>query len=142
MSQVRSASIFVYHQSAELLHLAVLVGNQTFNLAVDTGSSITWVGAGTKYVPSSSSTRTNFSVNVHYGSASSFKGQEYNDTVRLPIMCCAFCRPNHADIGCTWLLDCNQTIHWCRKLPQRFQRGRRVRMNLPGGLYSALLPRY
>ena len=90
MLQVRSASISVYHPSAEPRHLAVLVGDQTFNLIVDTGSSNTWVGAGTKYVPSSSSTRSGRSVSSRDYYFGSFKGQEYTDKVRLPIMCCAF----------------------------------------------------
>ncbi|KAI8065613.1 aspartic proteinase [Gongronella butleri] len=61
---------------------AVKVGSQTFNLIVDTGSSNTWVGAGTKYVKSSTGTNTGKSVSVSYGSGS-FSGTEYTDTVSL-----------------------------------------------------------
>lgn len=47
-----------------------------------TGSSNTWVGAGTKYVPSSTAKSTGGSVSVTYGSGS-FSGKEYTDTVSL-----------------------------------------------------------
>jgi hypothetical protein len=46
-----------------------------YTLLIDTGSSNTWVGAGTKYVPTSTSTDTNNTVNVSYGSGS-FSGTE------------------------------------------------------------------
>ena len=138
---MRSASISVYHPSAEVFHLAVLVGNQTFNLIVDTGSSNTWVGAGTKYVPSPSSTRTNSSVGVSYGSGS-FKGQEYTDMVSLPRVFPLLRQPYNANVGYPRRPDCNKTIYWCRNVQHRFQWGRRVCTNLPEGLYFTLPPRY
>ncbi|KAI6015052.1 aspartic peptidase domain-containing protein [Pisolithus orientalis] len=52
------------------------------NLIVDTGSSNTWVGAGTSYVVTSTSVNTGEPVSVHHGS-SSFSGTEYTDTVTL-----------------------------------------------------------
>ncbi|OZJ01397.1 hypothetical protein BZG36_05764 [Bifiguratus adelaidae] len=57
---------------------------QDFTLIVDTGSSNTWVGAGTTYNPSASNTSKNTgdSVSVSYGSGS-FSGEEYIDTVTL-----------------------------------------------------------
>ncbi|KAF8315705.1 acid protease, partial [Clavulina sp. PMI_390] len=51
-------------------------------LIVDTGSSNTWVGAGTKYVKSSTGTSTGKSFDVTYGSGS-VKGTEYTDTVTI-----------------------------------------------------------
>jgi len=62
--------------------LPVEVGDQTFDLIVDTGSSNTWVGAGTKYKASSTSTKTKYKVEVEYGSGE-FSGTEYTDTVNL-----------------------------------------------------------
>ncbi|KZO95554.1 family A1 protease [Calocera viscosa TUFC12733] len=64
--------------------LQVQVGSseQTFNLIIDTGSSNTWVGAGTKYKASSSSKSTGDSVSVSYGSGE-FSGKEYIDEVNL-----------------------------------------------------------
>jgi len=53
-----------------------------FTLLIDTGSSNTWVGASTKYTPTSTSQDTGNSVNVSYGSGS-FSGTEYTDTVSL-----------------------------------------------------------
>ncbi|OZJ04775.1 hypothetical protein BZG36_01848 [Bifiguratus adelaidae] len=51
-------------------------------LIVDTGSSNTWVGAGTKYDPRALSTSKDAgdSVSISYGS---FSGEEYTDTVTL-----------------------------------------------------------
>ena len=122
MSQVRSVSISLYHPSVELLHPEVVVGNQTFSLIVDTGSSNTWVGARTKYVPSESSTPAGGSVGAGY-SFGSFTGQEYTDKARLvPIVCCAICQPYDANVGDPWRPDCDQTIHWCRTLYHRFRR--------------------
>ncbi|KAM3583976.1 hypothetical protein VKS41_003942 [Umbelopsis sp. WA50703] len=60
----------------------VTVGTQTFDLIVDTGSSNTWVGAGTKYKAGSTSKSTGDSVSVSYGSGS-FSGTEYTDSVSL-----------------------------------------------------------
>ncbi|KAF8895841.1 aspartic protease [Gymnopilus junonius] len=54
----------------------------TYDLIVDTGSSNTWVGAGTTYVKTSTSTKTSNSVSVSYGSGS-FSGTEYTDTVTI-----------------------------------------------------------
>ncbi|KAG1885555.1 aspartic peptidase domain-containing protein [Suillus subluteus] len=63
---------------------AVGVGSPptTYNLIVDTGSSNTWVGAGTAYVKTSTSVNTGQPVAVGYGSGS-FSGTEYTDTVTL-----------------------------------------------------------
>ncbi|KAK0233810.1 aspartic peptidase A1 [Armillaria fumosa] len=54
----------------------------TYDLIVDTGSSNTWVGAGTKYVQTSTSTQTSNRVSVSYGSGS-FSGREYTDQVTI-----------------------------------------------------------
>ncbi|KAJ3567340.1 hypothetical protein NP233_g6431 [Leucocoprinus birnbaumii] len=54
----------------------------TYELIVDTGSSNTWVGAGTSYKKTSTSTKTSNRVSVSYGSGS-FSGTEYTDTVTL-----------------------------------------------------------
>jgi len=54
----------------------------TYSLLIDTGSSNTWVGAGKKYVKTSTSVSTGKSVSVTYGSGS-FSGTEYTDTVSL-----------------------------------------------------------
>ncbi|EKM61625.1 uncharacterized protein PHACADRAFT_204793 [Phanerochaete carnosa HHB-10118-sp] len=63
---------------------AISVGNPatTYTLIVDTGSSNTWVGAGTKYVATSTSMNTGESVSVTYGSGS-FSGTEYTDQITL-----------------------------------------------------------
>ncbi|KAJ3856525.1 family A1 protease [Lentinula lateritia] len=53
-----------------------------YQLIVDTGSSNTWVGAGTKYVASSTSIDTGHLVSVSYGSGEFF-GTEYIDKVTL-----------------------------------------------------------
>ncbi|KAK0199029.1 aspartic peptidase A1 [Armillaria mellea] len=53
-----------------------------YDLIVDTGSSNTWVGAGTKYVQTSTSTQTSNRVSVSYGSGS-FSGREYTDQVTI-----------------------------------------------------------
>ncbi|OZJ01949.1 hypothetical protein BZG36_05126, partial [Bifiguratus adelaidae] len=54
---------------------------QTFQLIVDTGSSNTWFGANTAYIPTSTSKSTG-TVSVSYGSGS-FSGNEYTDTVNI-----------------------------------------------------------
>ncbi|KAF7368167.1 Aspartic protease [Mycena venus] len=59
-----------------------VVGSQTFNLIVDTGSSNTWVGATTKFVAGSTGKSTGDSVEVSYGSGS-FSGTEFTDTVSI-----------------------------------------------------------
>jgi hypothetical protein len=46
-----------------------------YTLLIDTGSSNTWVGAATKYKPTSTSKSTGNKVNVSYGSGS-FSGTE------------------------------------------------------------------
>jgi hypothetical protein len=58
----------------------IVVGSQTFQLIVDTGSSNTWVGANTKFVAGTTGKSTGKSVSVSYGSGS-FSGTEYTDTV-------------------------------------------------------------
>ncbi|KAG2114215.1 aspartic peptidase domain-containing protein [Suillus discolor] len=64
--------------------IAVGVGSPptTYNLVVDTGSSNTWVGAGTSYVVTKTSVNTGQPVSVSYGSGF-FDGTEYTDTVTL-----------------------------------------------------------
>ncbi|TDL28097.1 aspartic protease [Rickenella mellea] len=54
----------------------------TFSLLIDTGSSNTWVGAGTAYKQTSTSTKTKDSVSVTYGSGE-FSGTEFTDQVTL-----------------------------------------------------------
>jgi len=54
----------------------------TYTLLIDTGSSNTWVGANTKYVPTKTSKNTKKAVKVSYGSGS-FSGTEYTDQVTL-----------------------------------------------------------
>ncbi|KAF7373031.1 Acid protease [Mycena sanguinolenta] len=56
------------------------VGTQTFELLVDTGSSNTWVGAGTAYTPGSTATDTGDKFFVEYGSGE-VCGTEYIDNV-------------------------------------------------------------
>ncbi|KAK0455872.1 aspartic peptidase A1 [Armillaria borealis] len=53
-----------------------------YDLIIDTGSSNTWIGAGTKYVQTSTSTQTSNRVSVSYGSGS-FSGREYTDQVTI-----------------------------------------------------------
>ncbi|KAF7977774.1 hypothetical protein HWV62_2659 [Athelia sp. TMB] len=64
--------------------LSVGVGEPAtqYTLLIDTGSSNTWVGASTKYTPTSTSKSTGDKVTVSYGSGS-FSGTEYTDTVTL-----------------------------------------------------------
>ncbi|KAI0253244.1 aspartic protease [Lactifluus subvellereus] len=54
----------------------------SYTLLIDTGSSNTWVGAGTPYVKTSTSQQTPDSVSVSYGSGS-FSGTEFTDTVTI-----------------------------------------------------------
>ncbi|KAG6906125.1 hypothetical protein DXG01_015799 [Tephrocybe rancida] len=54
----------------------------TYNVIVDTGSSNTWIGAGTPYNVTGTSVKTSNNVSVTYGSGS-FRGTEYTDTVAL-----------------------------------------------------------
>ncbi|TRM66649.1 aspartic peptidase domain-containing protein [Schizophyllum amplum] len=54
----------------------------TYHLIVDTGSSNTWIGAGTKYVETTTSDDTGSGVSVSYGSGY-FSGEEYTDTVTI-----------------------------------------------------------
>jgi cathepsin E len=54
----------------------------TFDLLIDTGSSNTWVGAGTKFTATTTSTNTKQPVSVTYGSGS-FSGTEFTDTVTI-----------------------------------------------------------
>ncbi|KAG6840770.1 hypothetical protein C0991_004555 [Blastosporella zonata] len=60
------------------------VGNpaKTYQLIIDTGSSNTWVGAGTSYTVTGTSSKTSNRVSVTYGSGS-FSGTEYTDTVTI-----------------------------------------------------------
>ncbi|KAJ6472484.1 aspartic peptidase domain-containing protein [Mycena sanguinolenta] len=61
---------------------ATTIGTQTFDLIVDTGSSNTWVGSGTKYKAGSTSTNTGKSFSVSYGSGT-VSGTEYTDNLVL-----------------------------------------------------------
>ncbi|KAJ3776837.1 family A1 protease [Lentinula raphanica] len=65
-----------------LASVEVGASDTTYQLIVDTGSSNTWVGATTKYMPSSTSTDTGDRVSVTYGSGE-FSGTEYIDEVTL-----------------------------------------------------------
>ncbi|KAF7358802.1 Acid protease [Mycena sanguinolenta] len=60
---------------------ATKVGTQTFELLVDTGSSLTWVGAETRYTPGSTAVNTGKRFSVIYGDESTASGTEYTDTV-------------------------------------------------------------
>ncbi|KAG2137226.1 acid protease [Suillus cothurnatus] len=53
-----------------------------YTLLIDTGSSNTWIGANTQYIPTSTSVDTGNTVAVSYGSGS-FSGEEYTDRVTL-----------------------------------------------------------
>ncbi|KAF8155371.1 aspartic peptidase A1 [Mycena galopus ATCC 62051] len=63
---------------------SVGVGNPPteYTLIVDSGSSNTWVGAGQRYVETSTSKSTGQAVSVSYGSGS-FSGTEFTDQVTL-----------------------------------------------------------
>ncbi|KAJ7636405.1 putative cathepsin E [Roridomyces roridus] len=58
------------------------VGSQTFDLLVDTGSSNTWVGAHTKFVPGRTANSTGHAVKDSYGKGN-FSGIEYIDAVSV-----------------------------------------------------------
>ncbi|QRV81439.1 aspartyl protease [Ceratobasidium sp. AG-Ba] len=60
----------------------VTIGNQSFRLIADTGSSNTWIGASTPYMPGPASVKDGRFVSVTYGSGS-FSGSQYSDTVLL-----------------------------------------------------------
>ncbi|KAH7930919.1 acid protease [Leucogyrophana mollusca] len=79
----RTASIAVINEATSYI-AQVGVGSPatTYDLIVDTGSSNTWVGAGTAYKKTSTSEATGYDVSVTYGSGS-FSGKEYTDTVTL-----------------------------------------------------------
>ncbi|CAO3695755.1 unnamed protein product [Umbelopsis ramanniana] len=82
-SELAAASASVTAENVDFSYVtSVKVGTQTFSLIVDTGSSNTWVGAGTKYTPGSTAKNTGDTVSVSYGSGS-FSGKEYTDTVTL-----------------------------------------------------------
>ncbi|KAG2367204.1 hypothetical protein BDR07DRAFT_1479329 [Suillus spraguei] len=72
-----------------LFTVAVDVGipSTTYNLVVDTGSSITWVGGSTPYVKSDTGVKTSWPVEENYSSEDdtvvTFKGTIYRDTVTL-----------------------------------------------------------
>lgn len=55
---------------------------QRYDLVIDTGSFITFVGASREYVVTDSSKSTGKEVSVNYGSGS-FSGKEFTDTVTL-----------------------------------------------------------
>ncbi|KAL7922896.1 aspartic peptidase domain-containing protein [Trichoderma austrokoningii] len=58
----------------------VTIGDGTYSLIVDTGSSNLWCGAQSQCEPSSTGRSTRASVSVSYGSGS-FSGTEYTDNV-------------------------------------------------------------
>ncbi|KAL0951625.1 hypothetical protein HGRIS_008306 [Hohenbuehelia grisea] len=60
----------------------VTVGNNSYSLIIDTGSSNTWVGARKAYTVSNTTVKTNQTVSVSYGSGS-FSGTQYLDRVSL-----------------------------------------------------------
>ncbi|GAB5589713.1 hypothetical protein Unana1_04613 [Umbelopsis nana] len=65
-----------------IISLGVGQPETQYNLIVDTGSSNTWVGAGAKYVVTSTSKPTDHSFAITYGSGS-VKGNEVVDTVTV-----------------------------------------------------------
>ncbi|KAJ7444804.1 aspartic peptidase domain-containing protein [Mycena galericulata] len=62
--------------------VSTVVGSQTFSLIVDTGSSNTWVGSGTKLVAGSTGVSSGKAFAVTYGSGS-VSGTEFTDTVTI-----------------------------------------------------------
>ncbi|VDB86599.1 unnamed protein product [Peniophora sp. CBMAI 1063] len=81
--QSRAGSVPVTNE-AVIYTAAVDVGSPptTFNLIVDTGSSNTWVGATTRFTPTSTTTSTGGIVEVTYGSGFVL-GEEFTDQVSL-----------------------------------------------------------
>jgi hypothetical protein len=109
---------------------AVTVGSQTFSLIVDTGSSNTWVGSGTRYVAGSTGVRcvipfilyvdvltpfisTGKSFSVTYGSGS-VSGTEYTDTVGLECIHSRFSR-TYLRLGLFRRPHRLQAVYWCRQ---------------------------
>ncbi|TDL21814.1 aspartic protease [Rickenella mellea] len=80
----KRASSFPVTNTAVVYSASVGVGSPAtqYNLLIDTGSSNTWIGAGTAYKKTSTSTDTGKKVSVSYGSGS-FSGEEFTDTVTL-----------------------------------------------------------
>ncbi|KAJ3866140.1 aspartic peptidase domain-containing protein [Lentinula novae-zelandiae] len=78
----RQAEPVINEVISYIASVGVGASDTQYQLIVDTGSSNTWVGAGTKYVASSTSTDTGDRVSVSYGSGE-FSGTEYIDKVTL-----------------------------------------------------------
>ncbi|KAJ3927519.1 MAG: aspartic peptidase domain-containing protein [Lentinula lateritia] len=78
----RQAEPVINEVVSYIASVGVGASDTQYQLIVDTGSSNTWVGAGTKYVASSTSTDTGDRVSVSYGSGE-FSGTEYIDKVTL-----------------------------------------------------------
>ncbi|KAJ4486699.1 family A1 protease [Lentinula edodes] len=78
----RQAEPVINEVVSYIASVGVGASDTQYQLIVDTGSSNTWVGAGTKYVSSSTSTDTGDRVSVSYGSGE-FSGTEYIDKVTL-----------------------------------------------------------
>lgn len=82
---VKDAAVSVTVQNQAVTYVAsVGVGSPatTFDLLIDTGSSNTWVGAGTKFKSTSTTQTTKDKVAVTYGSGS-FSGNEVIDQVTI-----------------------------------------------------------
>lgn len=79
-----SSSSFSINNAVVVYTAQVGVGSPAtqYTLLIDTGSSNTWVGSNTPYVPTSTSVDTGDPVYVSYGSGSFF-GEEYLDTVTV-----------------------------------------------------------
>jgi pepsin A len=80
----RASSSFSIANAVTAYTAQVGVGSPAtqYTLLIDTGSSITWVGANTPYKRTDTSVDTGHSVSVSYGSGE-FSGEEYLDTVTL-----------------------------------------------------------
>ncbi|KAI0703858.1 acid protease [Cerioporus squamosus] len=82
----KKAAVFPVDVTNQAVDYTVSVGVGTpptfYNLIVDTGSSNTWVGAGTQYEETSSSVDTGDEILVEYGSGLFF-GEEFTDTVTI-----------------------------------------------------------